>query len=75
MHAALQVIEATHGFAQSLQRVQSPEFGAAESVAWAVPAKGCASPNVTPPPNPIASRATSVSFMIRPTTIIRNPKG
>ena len=69
MHAALQVNEATHGFAQSLQRVQSPEFGAAERVAWAVPAKGCAPPNVTPAPSPTASRITKTSLMIRPISI------
>ena len=38
MHAALQVIEVTHGFAQPLQRVQSPESVAAERMRCAVPA-------------------------------------
>jgi len=69
--AAPQVFEATHGFAQSLQAAQSPESGAAERVAWDVPAKGCVSLTLTltPAPSPMASTATSTSLMIRPINI------
>jgi hypothetical protein len=64
------MIEATHGVAQSSHKLQSPEVGRAERVAWAVPAKGCTPPDERPVPNPIASRATRVSFMILPINIV-----
>jgi hypothetical protein len=63
------VIEPTHGFAQSLQAAQSPESGAAERVAWEVPAKDCIALTLTPPPSPTTSRATRISFVMRPTNI------
>jgi len=63
------MIEAAHGVAQSSHMLQSPEVGVAERVAWAVPAKGCAAPDAIPAPNPIASRATRVSFMSFPINI------
>ena len=69
MQAGPQVIEATHGLAQSLQRVQSPEVGAAERVAWNVPAKGCVSAILTLAPSPTMSRATRASLMMRPNNI------
>ena len=69
------MIEITQGFAQSPQGLQSPEFGAAEKVAWEVPPKGCAPADERPAPNPIASRATRVSFMICLINITETPDG
>ena len=62
MHAALQFIEATHGFAQSLQRAQPPGLGAAESMRCSAP-KGSAPPGAMPAPNPTASRVTRTRFV------------
>ena len=71
MHAAVQVIEATQCFVQCPQVLQSPGLGAGPSAAWLVLAKGSASLRVRRPLNPIASRATRVSFMICPINITR----
>jgi hypothetical protein len=61
--------EAAQGAAQSLQAEQSPEFGAAERVAWDDAVKDCESLTLTPPLSPIASRAARITFVMRPTYI------